>query len=274
MGTDVGSASQNVTKKLELFQINLNQFLNGGAAMQTLAMQVLNLNQLINAVTALLGIWFPFKALIEQNSNGIVGPPVLLQFATQSNKLLSATESVMDKLVTSARAAGGAAEAVVVTTARRQTMLMHKMSKEVLLIGLGVEVEQNLMALQQTATIQINGANRGLILGAPWAEIPRVEKICTLAQMRNVTNKLAIIKPFIDEVIGAGVDNAQKVANKHAYKMYTAEQDLANDMEVAVALYVHDDSSCDILSGMTNADWTYLVNLVAVQRVTAVRLGL
>ena len=72
--------------------------------------------------------------------------------------------------------------------------------------------------------------------------------------MRNVTNKLTVIKPFIDEIIGAGADVAHTAANKHAYDVYTAERDLSHDMQIAVALYLYDDSSCDILSGMTNGD--------------------
>ena len=166
VGTDVGLASQNVTKAIEVFDKHLNQLINGDANTSTL--RVANMSVLVqSAVTALVEVWVPFKELIGNHSNVIVGANVLKQFASESNELLSATENVVDKPVTTSSAAGGAVEPVVVTTVRRQTMLMHKMTKEVLMIGLGIEVEQNPIRLQPTATTQVNGANRGLILGAP-----------------------------------------------------------------------------------------------------------
>ena len=122
--------------------------------------------------------------------------------ASRSTALLTNSVDLIDKIIIMEMANGAEKEAEIVEIARRQTMLMQKMCAEVLLIALGVDVKHNLHELHETEVV-IDGANKGIILGAPWAGVPTLSKFCTLDEMRKVTYKWAVCKPLVDEILGA-----------------------------------------------------------------------
>ena len=156
--------------------------------------------------------------------------------ATRSTSLLVNSVDLIDKIIIMEMANGAETEAEIVEIARRQTMLMQKMSKEVLLVGLGVDVKHNLHELHESEVL-IDGANKGIILGAPWAGVPTLTKYCTLDEMKKVSTKWAVCKPFVDEVLGAestSLQRAEEVAKRQAYYVVKAADDLEHEMEVAV----------------------------------------
>ena len=200
--------------------------------------------------------------LLASHSSG-VAKSALLEMAKQNNVLLANAVDLIDKIVIMEMANGATKEAEIVEIARRQTMLMQKMSAEVLLVGLGVDVAHNLHELHETEVV-IDGANKGIILGAPWAGVPTLTKFCTLDEMRIVTYKWAVVKPLVDEVLGA--TNSEVTAKQRAYQIVTAGDDLEHEMEAAVALYIHDNGTCDVAGRITHTDWMYLLNSVDYQR--------
>jgi len=214
----------------------------------------------------------PELDLCESSSNttggrllqsSVVAKSVLLQMATRSTALLVNSVDLIDKIIIMEMANGAQKEAEIVEIARRQTMLMQKMCAEVLLIALGVDVAHNLHELHETEVV-IDGANKGIILGAPWAGVPTLSKFCTLDEMRKVTYKWGVCKPLVDEILGA--TNGEAVAKARAYQVVEAGDDLEHEMEVAVELYKYDNGTCNVAGSITHNDWMYLLNSVDYQR--------
>jgi len=203
-GHNVSLHSDLLVKGIISYDKHLKDLINGVPDKGILAQKDMG-TMVEKAMTAAVNLWVPFRALMTSNMGtsvaaadfgdscandpeldlcdsatggrrlNVVAKSVLLQFAKESRALLLASVAVVDTIVVMEKANGAEAEPVVVQIARRQTMLMQKMSKEVLLVGLGVDVKHNLHELHESEVL-IDGANKGIILGAPWAGIPTLTK--------------------------------------------------------------------------------------------------
>jgi len=296
-GHNVSLHSKLLVDSIISYDNHLKDLINGVPAKGILSQK--DMGPMVEAaMQAAVNLWVPFRTLMSDNvatsvaaadfgdscandpeldlcdspTGGrrlnVVAKSVLRQFAEQSRALLTASVAVVDTIVVMEKANGAKAEPVVVQIARRQTMIMQKMCKEVLLVGLGVDVKHNLHELHLSEVL-LDGANKGIILGAPWAGVPTLTKYCTLDEMKKVTTKWAVCKPYVDEVLGAeatSLQAAEAVAKQRAYNVVKTGDDLEHEMEEAVKLFKHDNGTCTIASAIKTDDWKYLLNSVDYQR--------
>ena len=304
-GHNASVNSKSLKEGIKTYDGHLNDLINGKPALNILALKDMG-TLVQNSMKKVVDVWVPLKTKINDNmgfesnsttatviiadtsctddpeldlcesnatnatggrllaspSSGIA-KSVLLDLATQNNALLLNAVDLIDKIVIMEMANGATKEAEIVEIARRQTMLMQKMSAEVLFVGLGVDVAHHIHELHETEVV-VDGANKGIILGAPWAGIPTLTRFCTLDEMRIVTYKWGVVKPLVDEILGA--TDKEATAKQRAYQVVTAGDDLEHEMEAAVALYQHDNGTCNIAGRITHTDWMYLLDSVDFQR--------
>jgi hypothetical protein len=118
--------------------------------------------------------------------------------------------------------------AVIINLAGRQRMLTQKMSKEMLLIAKGVDVEANRTALKATAGLFDTTLN-GLIKGNDELGLPPTEGGTTLGQLGKVQALWAEFNEIVTAVVNGGEVPLEKMA--------TLNLPLLKNMNTAVRLY-------------------------------------
>ena len=108
-------------------------------------------------------------------------------------------------LSSSAFALSGQEMGTVINLAGKQRMLTQKMSKEILLIAKGVDVDANKASLQKTAGL-FDKTLKGLANGDADLGLPKTTDSGILAQLGKVSELWAGFKPSVDAVLGGSAD--------------------------------------------------------------------
>lgn len=118
----------------------------------------------------------------------------------------------------------------VINLAGKQRMLTQKMSKEVMLIAKGVDVDANKANLQKTAGL-FDKTLKGLVNGDTDLGLPKTTDAGILSQLGKVSELWAGFKPNVDAVLGGTTDKGvlEKVAAQNL--------PLLKNMNKAVQMY-------------------------------------
>lgn len=118
----------------------------------------------------------------------------------------------------------------VINLAGKQRMLTQKMSKEVMLIAKGVDVDANKANLQKTAGL-FDKTLKGLVNGDADLGLPKTTDAGILSQLGKVSELWAGFKPNVDAVLGGTTDKGvlEKVAAQNL--------PLLKNMNKAVQMY-------------------------------------
>eukprot|EP00933_Yihiella_yeosuensis_P064344 TRINITY_DN676_c0_g1_i2.p1 TRINITY_DN676_c0_g1~~TRINITY_DN676_c0_g1_i2.p1 ORF type:complete len:883 (+),score=201.68 TRINITY_DN676_c0_g1_i2:101-2749(+) len=268
-GVDVETNKKRMAGSIKLFDDSLKDLINGNSAKKILAQPNIRISQGLSVV---LGLWNPFMKLLNDNVNtirkadGSTDKTILSAVAAQCMPCLKKSNAVVGLLVDAAKASGAAVAGLVVDIAGRQRMLIQKMCKEALLIALDVSAAANVNNLKGT-TYLFGDSHSGIILGAGWAGVPTLTKMCTLQQMREVTYNWGKFKPVIDQIL-AKATPAQSIvmASSLIQNISTLSAPLFTSMVGAVKLFVSDTGACNPLNDVTESQWVYLLNNVGKQR--------
>ncbi|CAE8586166.1 unnamed protein product [Polarella glacialis] len=258
-----------MASSISLFDAGLTDLMNGNPGSGILASP----SPLIQAqLQKVLDLWTPLKAVLEnnvnsvRNSTGQVDLTILQAMAPGNVALLKNSAIAVGQLVDSAKAAGSVAPGLVVDIAGRQRMLIQRMCKEVLLIGLGFDVPSSLHHLKDSSHL-FGWSHHGVIMGAPWAGVPELTSMCTIQAMSDVTHKWEEFHPFIEQILDAESDaESQATASHSAETIAKMSSPLFSSQVAAVKLYVNDTGLCTPLAGISRAQWVYLLNNVGKQR--------
>ena len=106
---------------------------------------------------------------------------------------------------------GDAAAAIVINLAGKQRMLTQKMTKEALLVQLGVAKEDNLLNLRETTALFDRTLN-GLIDGDADLELPGTQDATIRAQLEKVSGLWTALSPSFETVLGGSELAADKLA--------------------------------------------------------------
>jgi len=131
-------------------------------------------------------------------------------------------------LATEASAISTKQYAVIINLAGRQRMLTQKMSKEMLLVAKGIDVEKNKASLKKTAAL-FDKTLRGLIRGNKKLGLPPTKGKSTLRTMKKVEKLWGGFKKIVDGVVAGGEVPVAKVASLNLPLLKT--------MNAAVRLY-------------------------------------
>lgn len=135
----------------------------------------------------------------------------------------------------------------VINLAGKQRMLTQKMSKEVMLIAKGVDVDANKANLQKTAGL-FDKTLKGLVNGDADLGLPKTTDAGILSQLAKVSELWAGFKPNVDAVLGGTTDKGvlEKVAAQNlpllknmnnAVQMYTKMS--GSDLDPAMATTIN-----------------------------------
>jgi len=196
-----------------------------------------------------------------RDASGTVDLVVLEQVAAGNVPLLVQSNVCVGRLVDAAKSAGAPTNGLVVDTAGRQRMLIQRMCKEAFLIASGVSVSTNVNNLKGTILL-FQSSHDGIILGAPWAGVPTLTKMCTLHQMSQVTYTFGLFSPLINEILNAlTVAESLTIANRLAADIAARSGPLFGAMVAAVSLYVNDPGTCTPMDSMSSDMWkTHILN--------------
>eukprot|EP00933_Yihiella_yeosuensis_P064349 TRINITY_DN676_c0_g1_i7.p1 TRINITY_DN676_c0_g1~~TRINITY_DN676_c0_g1_i7.p1 ORF type:complete len:887 (+),score=215.88 TRINITY_DN676_c0_g1_i7:93-2753(+) len=268
-GVNVEANKKKMQGSINLFDVSLKGLINGDSAKNIVAQP----NKMIeNGLKVVLGLWNVFMKLLNDNVNtvrkadGSVDKNILTAVAAQNIPCLKKSNAVVGMLVDAAKAAGASVAGLVVDIAGRQRMLIQRMCKESLLIALDVGTAANVANLKATSYL-FGNSHSGIILGAGWAGVPTLTKMCTLQQMREVTHNWAQFKPVLDQILSkATAAESQVVASSLISNISSLSDPLFFSMVAAVKLFVSDTGACNPINAVTEQQWVYLLNNVGKQR--------
>jgi len=206
--------------------------------------------------------WTSFQALILDNMDTITpsATEVMLQLSIQSTAVLQNSNKVVGFYVDAAKSAGADVAGLVVDIAGRQRMLTQRLAKETLLIGLDVNKEANLAALEGTVAL-FSESHDGILRGLAFVGIDPLTNMCTLWQMRSVSARWGEMRPLLLSILDNSVANQADLESIAVMNMA-----LLREMKDAVKLYISNDNDCNFAPDITASSWSQLINEGGGQR--------
>ena len=155
-----------------------------------------------DAIRAQLGkvmaLWSKFRPLVEKVAAGDVSRPVLERIARDNLPLLAEMNRAV-KLFEKAAGTDTAEIALVINLSGRQRMLTQKMTKEYLLVALGIDAAENRRNLKATAAL-FDRTLKGLRDGND--ELPPTRDPAIRAQLDKVMALWAKFRPLLSRPPG------------------------------------------------------------------------
>lgn len=183
-------------------------------------------------LVSLLSLCLPFSVLAENN---------LADFASQMNAITKGAFTEMDKQM-----------AVKINLSGKQRMLSQKMTKEALLISLGVDTEVNKKNLEVSATL-FDQTLKGLQSGDESLNLTKTDNTKIIKQLNEVTTLWKEFYPNIKAITASDNDN------KALKNLASMNLPLLKTMNKAVGMYTKS-------SGADLNDLANVINLSGRQR--------
>ncbi len=149
LGVDAEKNRENARRTAALFERTLKGLMEGDEALKLAPAPNKKIFDQLKRVEKL---WRRFKPLIEKVAAGDTSRPVLERIAKENLPLLAEMNRAV-KLFEKAAGADTAELALVINLSGRQRMLTQKMTKEYLLVALGIEPEKNRQNLIRTMAL-------------------------------------------------------------------------------------------------------------------------
>jgi hypothetical protein len=177
------------------------------------------------------GLWAPFKALVEQVVAG--GEVDVAKVAEMNLPLLKNMNTAVRLYEKAAKKATGKSAGVVINLAGKQRMLTQKMSKEVLLVALQHDTENNRSNARNTASL-FDRTLKGLKDGDADLELPKTEDAAIRAQLDTVDGLWQKFKPLVER---AGAVDGGALSAADLLQLAQLNLPLLKEMNKAVKMY-------------------------------------
>lgn len=212
-----------------MFADTLDRLLHGDSELNVPAPPTPEINQQLQKVK---GLWDEFKVKLTAGiQSGTISPETLNSIAELNVPLLQEMNKAVGIYESESQKAGMKGLGTVVNVAGRQRMLTQKMSKEVLLISLGIAPDANRKALQETKNL-FQKSLSGLVQGDAELGLPATTTPLIVAQMKKVELLWNDFSPLVDQVIGN-----PSVSTDQIKKMAQVNPKLLQEMNKAVTMY-------------------------------------
>jgi len=217
-GIDVEANTNNLKKTSALFDKTLKGLVAGDSSLNLPKTENKEIVVQLQKVTEL---WKPFKANIEKVANGKTDSATLKAIAQENLPLLKNMNMAVQMYAKASGSKLDPAMAKTINVAGRQRMLTQKMTKELLLIANGIDIDENKANIKKTADLFEKTLNE-LIAGTSDAGIK--------SQLSTVQKIWAEYSPIVKnaDTSDAALAKAEKLnmsllkeSNK-AVKMYEA----------------------------------------------------
>ncbi|HIP53468.1 MAG TPA: hypothetical protein EYH03_05600 [Chromatiales bacterium] len=195
-GIDADANKANLQKTAALFDKTLKGLVNGDA---DLGLPKTDDPAILEQLATVSKLWDGFKQNVDAVLAGNVGKDVLAGVAAQNLPLLKEMNKAVQMYAKMSGSDLDPAMATTINLAGKQRMLTQKMTKELLLIANGIDVDANKANLQKTAAL-FERTLKGLFdedkeLGLPGTKDPAIR-----AQLEVVQKLWAEYKPVLDKV--------------------------------------------------------------------------
>jgi hypothetical protein len=197
-----------------------------------------------------------------------VGPnsrDVLAKVHTQSQAIGAKSELVLQKYVAISMLSGVEEEAVKVY-ARRLYLYLVSISKDALFISLNVEKSDYIQRILSTE-LALEDVEQTLVYGNAVANVPELAQLCLLAKMLQVGKLWTTYKNHLNEI-----QDTKSISETLLMTLVPVGASLAHQMEQALELFEHDDGSCDVVSHITDNEWSNLIAETNKQRMLSQRV--
>ena len=212
-----------------MFNDTLNRLIKGDAELNVPAPPTKEIADQLNVVK---GLWTEFKAKvdsgIQSNTNS---QEALAEVATLNVSLLQEMNKAVGLYQSDSQKAGVKTLGAVINVAGRQRMLTQKMSKEILLIALGVDPAANQKALQETKDL-FQTSLVGLVQGNAELGLPPTTSKPALTQLRKVESLWKEFSPLADEAAAS-----PQISPALIQRVAELNPPLLREMNRAVTLY-------------------------------------
>lgn len=239
----------------------LQQLLLGDAAMQILAAPN---EEVQRALELLQNDWNALEASLTDHidSVGQGDSIVIATVAEQNLQVLSRSEEVRQLLSEASRRAGASTKGLVVDIATRQKTLILRFSKEVLLISLGYAVSSTRSVLRTVADL-FEASQEAMIFGVDSVGLPKLDQVCTMRQMRDVTFYSMQVLPIVLEVVNAESDlHSRAMASTNAAPLAALTEEFFAAMLRAEQLLENSTAGCEE-SSTSQGEWKALLHASA-----------
>ncbi len=208
-GVDADANKANLQKTAALFDKTLKGLVNGDPV---LGLPKTTDPAILNQLGKVSELWSTFKQNVDAVLAGKIDKEVLTRVATQNLPLLKNMNKAVQMY---AKMSGSKLEPAMATTinlAGKQRMLTQKMTKELLLIANGIDVDANTANLKKTAAL-FERTLKGLLDGDQTLGLPGTKDPAIRAQLDAVQKLWAEYKPVLDKVdtSPAGLAKAAKL---------------------------------------------------------------
>ncbi|MEO8411263.1 MAG: type IV pili methyl-accepting chemotaxis transducer N-terminal domain-containing protein, partial [Propionivibrio sp.] len=176
-------------------------------------------------------LWDPFHALAQQVIAG--GKVDVAQVADLNQPLLKHMNTAVRLYEKAATESTGKSAGVVINLAGKQRMLSQEMSKEILLVALAHDADNNRSNVRNTASL-FERTLKGLKDGDADLQLPPTTDAAIRAQLDKVEALWQQFKPLVDR---AGAVNSAPLSPEELAQLARLNLPLLKEMDHAVTLY-------------------------------------
>ena len=227
-GIDAEANRKSLAKTSQLFDSTLKGLRDGSAE--------LGLPPTESAVTRkqlakVEKLWMEFHAVVKQVVDG--GEVDIAKVADLNLPLLKNMNTAVRLYEKEAKKVTGKSAGVVINLAGKQRMLTQKMSKEILLVALGHDAENNKSNVRNTASL-FDRTLKGLKDGDADLELPKTDNAAIRTQLDVVAALWKQFKPLVES---AGAVGGSSLSTSDLEKVASLNLPLLKEMNKAVKMY-------------------------------------
>ena len=223
-GIDADTNKAALQKTVALFDKTLKGLLNGDADLGLPKTEDAAIVAQLNKVT---GLWTSFQQPVAAVAGGDTNTAVLKKIAVENLPLLKEMNAAVGMYEKSAGSTLDPGMATTINLAGKQRMLTQKMSKELLLVANGIDVDENKANLRKTAVL-FERTLKGLFDGDTELGLPGTQEPAIRAQLEVVQKLWNEFKPVL---------NAVDVSSEGLSKAAQFNLPLLKEMNKAVGMY-------------------------------------
>ncbi len=227
-GIEAEANRASLAKTAELFDTTLKGLQNGSDELGLPPTEHAVIRRQLGKVE---GLWQSFHAVVKQVVSG--GDVDIAKVAELNLPLLKNMNTAVRLYEKEAGKATGKSAGVVINLAGKQRMLTQKMSKEILLVALQHDADNNKSNVRNTASL-FDRTLKGLKDGDADLELPKTDDATIRTQLDKVNELWGAFKPLVDK---AGAVDSTALSTNELKKIAELNLPLLKEMNKAVKMY-------------------------------------
>lgn len=231
---DAAKNRDSLGKTMALFDKTLKGLISGDSDLKLVKVEN---KKILTQLKKVAKLWKNFRESVSTVLGGKISKAVLGKIARNNLTLLNNMDKAVKMFEKDARKTGGVplnqGMAVTLNLSGKQRMLTQKMTKELLLVSLGIDADKNKINLKETTSL-FNQTLRGLLDGNKELELVGTGNSKIREQLGTVEKLWNEFKPLIDETVANRSNNVPYETLTKASKLNLP---LLKEMNIAVKMY-------------------------------------